>query len=60
MDLEKYAYHLGGLVANLQSLEFALRASLSNSSGVSQTEEVQAEFYSYAVGTTLPLNLFTN
>lgn len=57
MDLNKYALLLGLLVANLQSLEFALRAALFNHNNRSTSglkfEEIQ-------VGDEVDENEFTN
>lgn len=61
MDLNKHALHLGGILANFQSLEFILRAYLHKVSGsISNTLPAGTNIYESPIGTELPLNAITN
>jgi hypothetical protein len=56
-----YAYHLGGLVANLQSLEFLLRAFLQQlPSARPMGIPGGTDLYSFPVGATVPENELTS
>ncbi len=61
MNPDQHAVHLGGLVGNFQSLEFALRAFLqglptARPIGIPQGTDI----YSFLVGTELPENELTS
>ena len=61
MDPHQHAFHLGSLLANLQSLEFILRAyfaSLQNAATIGLPHGV--DVYTVPVGGTLPESPFTN
>jgi len=61
MDLKQQASYLGMLVANLQSLEFALRAFLANDEILSGRQPSQSlNLDALSVGDIAPLNALTN
>src|SRR4051812_48307320 len=61
MTLKEHAHHLGGLVANLQSLEFLLRAFLSKlPSARPMGLPHGTDLYSFPVGATVPENDLTS
>ena len=61
MELHEYSNELGRLVANLQSLEFILRAFLQKLSTAKPMGIPKGmDIYSYPVGTELPENEFTS
>lgn len=61
MDFDKYAFHLGSLLANFQSLEFCLRAYLQ---GLPKAAPLGTpcgvDIHSVPLGSTLPENAATN
>lgn len=57
MNLRDHAYHLGSLLANLQSLEFLIRAYLASlPSAVPSGLPHGTDIYTIPVGGTLPAN----
>lgn len=60
--MDEYSAHLGGLLANFQSLEFILRSYLQKHSVPKplETTTYGDSFYNYPVGTELPENAITN
>ena len=60
--IHQHSCQLGGLLANLQSLEFILRAYLQKHSLPTPTAKASygTDFYSFPVGTELPENEITN
>jgi len=61
MTLDEHVRHLGGLVANFQSLEFILRAVLQASPSARPIGIPHGtNIYSYPVGAELPLNELTS
>jgi hypothetical protein len=62
MTLDEHSLHLGGLLANFQSLEFILRAFLQEHSLPTpiSTGTHGTDFYSFPIGTELPENEITN
>jgi hypothetical protein len=61
MTLDEHARHLGGLLGNLQSLEFLLRLFLSKLPDAAPTGVPSGtDIYSFPVGAELPENNFTN
>lgn len=61
MPLDQHAIHLGGLIANLQSLEFLLRAFLQKLASARPLGiPYGTDVYSYPVGTELPESELTS
>ena len=54
MNLNEHARHLGGLLANLQSLELLIRVYLSKQPGARSIGPVGTDIFSHPVGTIVP------
>lgn len=61
MTIDEHCKHLGGLLVNLQSLEFMIRAYLQKYSSTQPLgTPYGVSFYTYPVGSELPENELTN
>ena len=60
MALNTYAFHLGGLIANFHGLELSLRIFLYKALPRPHNASLDADFYSYEVGSFVDENMLTN
>lgn len=60
MNQEQHAYHLGGLVGNLQTLEMFIRLALAQREGSPVRNTYGDDFRNAPVGTPIPLSDFSN
>ncbi|MFA1719913.1 hypothetical protein [Xanthomonas campestris] len=60
MDPDQHAYHLGGLLGNLQTLEMFIRLALAQREGAPVRNTYGDDFRNAPVGTLIPLSDFSN
>lgn len=56
MDTQQHAFHLGGLIGNLQSLEIAMRLALAQLPGSVVKDTYGDDFRNAPVGTRVPIS----